>query len=217
MSAAADSWSCDPCRAPLYAERPGATHCDRCPAHSDNHWAEHTDVPRTQFIGASAAQCRCKRGYVAVVANTTEAAALREGTHQEYLQSTRSVGTFSIFKCVPCPDGSVCDEVGVDVANLTTLAGFWRASAGTLRVYKCAASADGCPGSTQLSGAQRCGAGYTGPLCQVCAAGFGFDGLQCRQCGAISGKNIFIWAASFCFFATLCLLTVTGSSEASEV
>lgn len=57
-------------------------------------------------------------------------------------------------------------EVGTELSTLIIFNGYFRFSALSTEIYKCPTE-EACPGGTNVS---SCAEGYSGPLCQTCAA-----------------------------------------------
>jgi hypothetical protein len=85
--------------------------------------------------------------------------------------------------CLACPAGLACVNQAI-----STLPGYWRPSSRSLVATQCdgfpGSSAAACPGGS--ANMVACAAGYTGPVCTVCADGYGRLGGACVRC---SGKG----------------------------
>lgn len=88
----------------------------------------------------------------------------------------------SDVSCSPCPDGLECAH-GQD---LRVKSGYWRASESDMYAIPCTRSIGG-----PASGDSLCDVGYRGPICNVCADGYGFLNAKCVKCQKPS-LNIFI-------------------------
>ena len=85
--------------------------------------------------------------------------------------------------CVICGTGLVCAN-----GTLGVLPGYWRSRADSYDILACGVTIGGdrCTGGT-AAGDALCGEGYEGPVCAVCAPGFGSLGES--QCAACTGKG----------------------------
>lgn len=86
-------------------------------------------------------------------------------------------------KCVACAAGMVCFNGTVDVAP-----GYWRAESGSVFLLPCPLTLNGerCQGGAG-AGDDVCADGYEGPLCSVCARGYGNVGPS--ECTPCNGKG----------------------------
>ena len=91
--------------------------------------------------------------------------------------------------CVPCPPGTACDTIGLQVQELPLKTGWWRVSNTSFDVKRCEDYSDdagsGCVGGPN---AQACKDSLAGPLCVLCKHGVGHyynqDLNDCLECGA---------------------------------
>lgn len=88
--------------------------------------------------------------------------------------------------CVACPVGFSCKQN----EGVTVLSGFWLAKSNTTLTTRCLLGSTQCRGGAG-SGDALCAKGYTGPLCSVCADGYGPLGGECLAC-PVDGLNSFI-------------------------
>ena len=108
--------------------------------------------------------------------------------------------------CVQCPAGSYSlkyeigascikcnDIIGVSECHanaLTLAAGFWRRHPTNAAVLLCPLGDIACVGG-EATADQLCAAGYTGPLCGVCAADYYFQEGACNSCdGTLTATSI---------------------------
>ena len=114
-------------------------------------------------------------------------------------------------ECLPCPEGALCEEVGVNVEDLLLLPGYWRSSSESFNVVKCY-NKDSCipqdlnqTDDRKWSADAQCAEGSTGPLCNVCREGYGKNVLgTCDPCSGegaeMKGDSIFFLSAIFVAF-----------------
>jgi len=80
------------------------------------------------------------------------------------------------ISCTLCGIGMTCDEGVVAVAP-----GYWRHAEANLFVAECPSGNTGCAGGAG-AGDSLCARGYEGPLCSVCARGYGKINDICVKC-----------------------------------
>lgn len=88
--------------------------------------------------------------------------------------------------CVMCPEGFSC----MQSSGVTVLSGFWVAKSNSTLSTRCLLGSTQCRGGAG-SGDALCAKGYTGPMCSVCADGYGPLGGECLAC-PVDGLNSFI-------------------------
>ena len=103
-------------------------------------------------------------------------------------------------RCQPCPPvGAKCD--GSDIVEV--LPGYWRLATVSY-IYECPGGSDVCLGNRSYQ-SSRCQKGHQGPLCSVCAPGYGKSGSTgCTECSSVMTNVIIV---SLFAVAVLCLLT----------
>ena len=95
-------------------------------------------------------------------------------------------GVVGEASCRRCPAGGECDGS----VTVRPGAGYYRASEDSVVFYSCAP-----PHAANSCGNGTCVAGYVGPRCSVCAAGYGRSGLSCVRCWG-RGVGLALVAAS---------------------
>ena len=114
----------------------------------------------------------------------------------------------SDWKCRYCPDvGSDCQEMGLTLASVTVLPGFFRAHNDSLQLYPCVARHRvnatyhmDCVGGNLSHQCQR---HHTGPLCMVCEMGFTRHGAgvqPCQRCQVDDGMQAFAYLGVLLLF-----------------
>jgi hypothetical protein len=106
-------------------------------------------------------------------------------------ESLKDPNSTFIGQCLPCPEGTLCDEAGITVENLPLKKGYWRSSRNSSNVVLCYIE-DAClqaeksvepSSSTTSSTDHQCRDGHTGPICNVCLDGYAKDVLgNCETC-----------------------------------
>eukprot|EP00004_Rigifila_ramosa_P013166 TRINITY_DN289_c0_g1_i4.p1 TRINITY_DN289_c0_g1~~TRINITY_DN289_c0_g1_i4.p1 ORF type:complete len:4683 (+),score=945.47 TRINITY_DN289_c0_g1_i4:1543-14049(+) len=96
-----------------------------------------------------------------------------------------TTSTNNTATCADCPAGAEC-YAGGTVTDIAPTNGNWRPSAFSAQTYQCPNPA-ACRGGVNST----CAVGYTGPLCGVCADGYGSLGNTCQPCQN-SGANVFL-------------------------
>eukprot|EP00003_Mantamonas_plastica_P005457 TRINITY_DN1438_c0_g2_i1.p1 TRINITY_DN1438_c0_g2~~TRINITY_DN1438_c0_g2_i1.p1 ORF type:complete len:2790 (-),score=923.47 TRINITY_DN1438_c0_g2_i1:15-8384(-) len=109
--------------------------------------------------------------------------------------------------CEPCTDGGLCQS-GRPIAPKP---GFFRFRAGSSLFFACP-NEDACIGGQNAT----CNTGYTGPLCSVCAEGYGKFGVTCTPCGATETSWVLVILAIFLVCLMLSFLVKTASVERSK-
>ena len=115
--------------------------------------------------------------------------------------------------CDECPLDKVECAVGSDVSDWQLLAGYWRTSGESTKLYKCRHGTTSCPGNHNQTGEDPyCGVGFTGPLCSACKAHFfkswSGDG-QCYECDAKKSHHPTIWIGCGAMVGFAVLLAAT--------
>lgn len=110
------------------------------------------------------------------------------------------------IQCTLCPEGLLCENGMVSV-----LPDYWRAESSNLYALPC--DGFGCSGGSG-GGNSICAEGYRGPLCNVCADGYGNIYGKCVACQSPS-LNIFI-VVVIVIAATAIVLTLTRYTTLPE-
>jgi hypothetical protein len=86
-------------------------------------------------------------------------------------------GVYQLPSCMTCPIGADCAAIGVRIATVTALPGYWPEVRNTnTKFIKCLSG--NCVGGTSV-----CAANYTGNLCTECPNGLGRSGtFDCAVC-----------------------------------
>ena len=93
--------------------------------------------------------------------------------------------------CDACVPGTTCDGLGTNLTTLVVDAGYWRLSAASNDVQRCAGSS-ACAGGLG-GGDDLCAPGHAGPLCEVCLAQrhyFDADTQRCVACPSASSSRL---------------------------
>lgn len=106
--------------------------------------------------------------------------------------------------CDACPIGGVCNGAN----TLLPASGYWRVNASATRFYPCP-YADGCNGS------DACAAGYTGPVCAVCAAQHALVARACLKCEGRAATTAFWAAGAVVYLAAFLLVLYSGPGYVS--
>lgn len=92
--------------------------------------------------------------------------------------------------CADCPAGASCADDGVTLDKLDAQAGWWAADPANLRYYRCKNEAACLPATVSANGSRvpaGCAEGYSGLLCDECAAGFFKQWGECTPCPETRG------------------------------
>ncbi len=111
--------------------------------------------------------------------------------------------------CTVCAAGMLCED-----GTVTVLPGYWRASPSTFIVVHCEFNQQACAGGSG-GGDSLCHAGYHGPLCATCAAGFGEVGNNCIPCGN-DGLNWFVVLAMLAGVSLMLYLIIKGTTAYTD-
>ena len=84
--------------------------------------------------------------------------------------------------CKACPDNADCNGT----ATISIDDGYWRPSAALLPVYPCTTCGPSPAGGGRVG--YECLEGYVGPVCAVCAAGYGLNGAHCSKCASTAAN-----------------------------
>eukprot|EP00003_Mantamonas_plastica_P032823 TRINITY_DN910_c0_g1_i6.p1 TRINITY_DN910_c0_g1~~TRINITY_DN910_c0_g1_i6.p1 ORF type:complete len:2849 (-),score=805.55 TRINITY_DN910_c0_g1_i6:52-8598(-) len=109
-------------------------------------------------------------------------------------------------KCLQCREGGLC----VSGEPIVPLPGFFSFRTGSDNFYACP-NPDACIGRNGT-----CLPGYTGPLCSLCAPGYGRFGVECSVCGEQAGSWVLVILAILAICAMLAFLVKTASVERSK-
>jgi len=166
--------SCSPCEADHYKDFVGDSSCNRCPTAGA---IKTTTDGRTGTTSRD--ECLCPAGWVAKHDAGAPDAAADE------------------FPCSICPEGGICNRVGLMLAQVRNVPGWWRGHPNSSSFVACL-TPDHCGVSGLTLPSPRganvyqsdwaystpCALGYSGPLCEICVAGYGraSDGT-CVSCG----------------------------------
>ena len=86
--------------------------------------------------------------------------------------------------CTPCGLGAKCDTVGVTIATLELLPGYWRQGVNATALFRCpdaAVLSSGCQGGT----GNPCKPSLHGPFCTLCVDdSLYYDDSECKTCNA---------------------------------
>lgn len=110
------------------------------------------------------------------VGNTSpDSCTCRDGRFREHPDDTG---------CVLCKEGMICED-----GQITMREGYWRSSNSSFVIIECPGGGGSCKGGA--SGDSICRDGYEGPMCNVCADGYGRIGLTCVKCNG-TGLDVFV-------------------------
>ena len=157
-----------------YNTKPDQIECVSCPLCADGKTFEYADI-----ASDSPMDCRCPDDFVRIPHLTSEEFPLNE---------------FGKALCHPCPEGGICEN-GTELAAIEAEEGYWRGSPESDTFVDCGltiAGADICSGGE--IGEEFCLDGHTGPLCTLCAEGWGRAGRgRCIQCEDGQVRVILDW------------------------
>jgi hypothetical protein len=183
---------CTSCPAGSYQSVSGRTSCQLCPVGTFSSIAAfdcQPCAPRTAnpFEGAAS----CLGCALNAVSNDKRTTCFCEEGFYSLTPEPGSAGANAGILCLKCPDGSVCDSVGVSFETLTTKDGWWRQDNSSLEFYRCILP-EHCEGGRE----SECGANREGPVCANCKDGFtSSTGISpCEPCpsqGESIGMTIF--------------------------
>lgn len=195
--------------------------------------------PNSVPIGS---QCTCPAGFEDVgyacipcaIGTYQSAVGQQQCIPCDATQTTRAIQSTSAAACV-CKDGfyrssatenaCLACPAGMSCMNGTTylLPGYWRSSASSLLAIPCPGGTRACIGERGmgglpllggLGGLPPCGDGYEGPLCQVCAPGYGRIGIDCVQCrGSEKDGALFAFMIIVGIALVYALVRLTSKSE----
>ena len=115
-------------------------------------------------------------------------------------------------KCRLCPGGAICN--GTDV--MVSRPGYWRHSEASLEFKKCLMGTVSEPVCVGGAATGECVAGYEGPLCAVCSAGYTTFILQeCVSCRPALHVVLFI-ATALAVVAAVAIVTVKAETQRSD-
>jgi len=110
--------------------------------------------------------------------------------------------------CTLCAEGMICED-----GSITVQEGYWRQSESDLFVVECPAGNIGCAGGAG-AGDAVCKEGYEGPVCNVCAEGYGRIGSVCVKCQK-TGLNIFVLIVLIILALAMCVLLIRSTADRS--
>jgi hypothetical protein len=109
---------------------------------------------------------------------------LRVQINKQELCSRNQYQVTGSFRCVTCPERGICDGS----ATIVVPAGVWRPSLNSFSLYDCSPPL----GVDSCGDGGVCVEGYRGPLCTVCAPGYGRTGDQCVVCASAVTNYVLI-------------------------
>ena len=169
--------SCDACLMGTYTDNTGYKKCINCPYRLSSYNSSQTcSICNAEFYLNDVAPLLMKNDLSLIFENPSR-------------------------YCLACPDGSSCDDAGMNLTDLTVREGFWRHSTKTATLYKCTRS-NACVVSSTTRRSRKdmmmsddtdntdtynmyCDVGHKGPLCEVCIESdyyFNDNDGECRQC-----------------------------------
>ena len=114
--------------------------------------------------------------------------------------------------CTSCPQHKTrCDAPHLTLATLPLSPGFWRTSNMSDTILACPESA-----SCIQNGSQVCAEDRTGPLCEVCTAGYYRHGERCLKCQQIAFSSSYVWLGLLVLMAIF-LLCARRSNRCSTL
>jgi len=81
--------------------------------------------------------------------------------------------------CEPCPEGGVCDGLGLTLEAMPLLPSYWRTSNSSADVLKCDNEAACTPPANSTD---VCAFNHVGPFCDICAEGYALAAGACVSC-----------------------------------
>jgi len=172
---------CSSCQAGTYSNN-GDSECTDCKVGEYSPYPNATDcldcvTPRTSSVGSYHCDL-CEAGYY-------DAGTKEQVNDDDGDDSTQ-------ITCVQCPEGAVCHEEGVTLANMEVEKGYYRFAANSSSVYPCPKPAL-CLGGN-VTGSATCQSGSKGPLCGLCLDNYYYkdDGsdTNCEKCAFEAGAVI---------------------------
>jgi hypothetical protein len=186
-----DCRSCDPGE---YTSGYGSVTCQECPAgraQANENSVACSLCAAGKYSFAGADECTsCTQGQVAPEVGATECIVCDENaqTDDTNIDCFCNVGYAAVFtnnsagepitRCDECPEGAVCDFVGVIWTEMATEEGYWEAATG--EYYTCLFQSH-CPGGSDSTTA--CAPFRDGPLCANCMDGYSESvSGECEPC-----------------------------------
>jgi len=172
--------SCIICGAGTFKAEFGSDSCTPCGNLVDGSALTKRDYQLTDAPSSSVDDCICTAGRVLVAPKN-------------------STGLY-IGQCQECPEGADCASPGNVVESLKIEKGWWRSSSSSVNLVRCTTEL-ACPGTNSTvrdNLDKQCGAGHSGPLCDVCLAGYAKSvSGYCQECdsGASVAGDLFAFAA----------------------
>lgn len=173
---------CTPCPPGRFVEDDGRTECSLCEPGTSSIGDVRECVPCVPGTYAGL------RGQVTCGLCPKLADAHEDGTKclcpVGYFSTTEVVDGLLIYKCHLCPEGSVCEVVGVEADNLKTKVGWWRANNSTQKFWRCQIPRICVGGQSTPTGESPCAPHRVGVLCGVCEEGYRESGStdDCALC-----------------------------------
>ena len=117
-------------------------------------------------------------------------------------------------ECTLCPAEAKCTQLGVTLASISSIKGFWRNSNSSETFVKCHSKLY-CVGGSIMNRSQ-CRKNHTGPLCEVCVNGNEKQGKDntCQVCDEIENINAIagmLGFLGFCMYVIVLLFILNIS------
>ena len=117
--------------------------------------------------------------------------------------------------CEPCPEGGVCEELGLTLETMPIKPTYWRTSNTSIAVLKCSNEGACTPSENSNS---LCKVHHAGPFCESCEPGFALSAGICVSCegGTAGSIAVVVIVALLLAAAGSCCYSIRGSESVSR-
>ena len=118
--------------------------------------------------------------------------------------------------CEPCPEGGLCEELGLTLEAMSLLPSYWRTSNSSADVLHCDNEAACTPPTNSTD---VCALNHVGPLCEMCAKGYALAAGTCVSCkgGEAGGFALAVMALFVLGAMGWCVYSIKDRDETKEV